>query len=183
MTLDEIEKKYDVILADPPWKYRNWSKRGEGKGAAAQYDTMAVDDIMRLPVGNIAAKDSVLFMWATFPLLPQAFAVMRAWGFDYKTGGAWAKKTKNGKDAFGTGYIFRSAAELFLVGTRGHVSPMNRKTRNIINAVAREHSRKPDEQYELIENLFPGTNRIELFARQHREGWDVFGNETDKFGG
>lgn len=183
MTLDEIEKKYDVILADPPWKYRNWSKRGEGKSAACHYDTMAVDDIMRLPVGNIAAKDSVLFMWATFPLLPQAFAVMRAWGFDYKTGGAWAKKTKNGKDAFGTGYIFRSAAELFLVGTRGHVSPLNRKTRNIINAVAREHSRKPDEQYELIENLFPGTNRIELFARQHREGWDVFGNETDKFGG
>lgn len=65
MTLDEIEKKYDVILADPPWKYRNWSKRGEGKGAAGQYDTMAVDDIMRLPVGNIAAKDSVLFMWVT----------------------------------------------------------------------------------------------------------------------
>ena len=174
-------KRYNVILADPPWRFKLYSAKGVNKKSAnGQYDTMTLNDLKALPVADIAAKDCCLFMWATFPMLREAFEVMDAWGFSYKSGGAWPKTTKNGKDAFGTGYIFRSAAEVFLVGTKGHVKPMNRSTRNVLHGVVREHSRKPDEQYPFIENLFGG-ERIELFARQSRQGWDCWGNDTEHF--
>lgn len=180
MSLTFPTRQYGVIYADPPWSYQNWSAKGEHKGAAAQYDCMSLDDLKRLPVDFCAAPDSVLFMWATFPMLPEAVDLMRAWGFTYKSGGAWHKKTKHGKSAFGTGYIFRSAAELFLVGTRGAPKGLNRSTRNIIEAPVREHSRKPDCTYDLIEGLFSGPY-LELFARQRRPGWDAWGNQVDKF--
>lgn len=175
-------KKYSVILADPPWKFQTFSAKGiTTKGAEGNYSCMPIEEIQQMPVADLADKDCFLFMWATFPLLPEALATMAAWGFKYKTGASWHKTTKNGKDAFGTGYVFRSAAELLLVGTRGKPKTLNRSTRNVIHGVVREHSRKPDSQYEMIESLCSG-ERIELFARQHRTGWDCWGNETDKFG-
>lgn len=178
---DFPNKKYACILADPPWKFKNFSdKKISKKGAAGHYPCMALDDIKSLPVADIAEKDCFLFMWATFPLLPEALETMTAWGFTYKTGAAWHKMTKNGKTAFGTGFIFRSAAELLLVGTCGHPKTLNRSTRNVLQGVVREHSRKPDEQYALIESLCAG-ERIELFARQTVSGWDCWGNETNKF--
>lgn len=178
---DFPSKKYACILADPPWKFKTYSPKGiTAKGAESHYPCMTLDEIQRLPVADIADKDCFLFLWATFPMLPEALATVEAWGFTYKTGAAWIKRTKNGKTAFGTGYIFRSAAELLLVGTRGHPKTLNRSTRNVLQGVVREHSRKPDEQYALIESLCVG-ERIELFARQTVDGWDCWGNEKNKF--
>lgn len=183
--IDKVEfpnGKYGVIYADPPWSYKNYSVKGIGKGAAGQYHCMPLDKIKALgeQISHSADKDCALFMWATFPLLPEAIQVMASWGFQYKSGAAWHKKTKNGKTAFGTGYIFRSAAELLLVGTRGKPKVKNRSTRNLIEAETREHSRKPDETAIMIENLYAGPY-LELFARTTRNGWSNWGNETDKF--
>lgn len=173
---------YGVIYADPPWEYKNWSYKGQHKGAAAQYDCMSLEDLkaMRDDVTLACAPDCVLFMWATFPMLPEAIDLMKAWGFQYKSGAAWHKKTKHGKTAFGTGYIFRSAAELLLVGVSGKPKSLNRSTRNLIEAEAREHSRKPDCTYDLIEGLYAGPY-LELFARTQRQGWTAWGNQTEKF--
>lgn len=172
---------YACLLSDPPWSFKTFSAKGHAKSAHAQYGCMSRADLNALPVQEIAAKDSVMFMWATFPMLPDAVALMAAWGFTYKTGGAWAKQSKTGaKWAFGTGYIFRSAAELLLVGTRGKPEWTSRSERNLWAAPVREHSRKPDCVHETIERLTVGP-RLELFAREARPGWDVWGNQTDKF--
>lgn len=173
---------YRTILADPPWRFTLHSEAGEEKSPQAQYACMALPDIAALPVGQLAHPDGcALVMWATFPMLPEALDVMRAWGFAFVTGGAWAKQSSTGaKWAFGTGYVLRSAAELFLIGKRGDVSPLNRSTRNLLVAPVREHSRKPDQFRTDIEALFPGP-RAELFARERAPGWDAWGNEVGKF--
>lgn len=185
------DRRYGVILSDPPWHFDNWGRSGSHKGAAAKYPCVKLCDLKRIPVADVAEKDCVLFMWATFPMLPEAHELLSAWGFKHKTGFAWHKKTKHGKSAFGTGYVLRSAAEVLLVGTRGKPKPLNRSTRNVIEtvedadncieAMVREHSRKPDVQYEIIENLFPGPY-LEMFARQRwSDNWDAWGNQTEKF--
>ena len=134
---------------------------------------------------------------ATFALLPAALDLMRTWGFQFKTGGPWIKRAGNGNPAMGTGYVLRSAAELFLIGTLGAPRTKNKGQRNllltgdwphrtedidsiIVDSLRREHSRKPDEMIPLIENLFDGPY-LELFARTQRPGWTVWGNQTDKF--
>lgn len=171
---------YRAILADPPWEYEHYSKAGEKKAAQAHYECMSTADICALPVGHLARGDAALVMWATFPMLPDAFKVMDAWGFTYKTGGAWTKTTKHGKTAFGTGYILRGAAEIYLVGTVGKPRWRSKSVRNQITAPARGHSRKPDQMPRDIERLLDGPY-LELFARERRPGWDAWGNETDKF--
>src|ERR1039458_4371236 len=98
---------YDLIMADPPWQYENWSAAGEHKNASAKYSCMSLDEIKRLPVGDLAAPDCILMLWATNPLLDKAFDVMTAWGFAFKTAGHWVKKTASGKLAFGTGYVLQ----------------------------------------------------------------------------
>lgn len=172
---------YGAILADPPWYFRNYSAAGEAKNPVAHYDCMSNADIASLPVNQLAAPDCALLMWATAPMLPDAIDLMRAWGFTFKSSGAWAKQSSTGeKWAFGTGYCFRSAAEFFLLGTIGKPAIRSRSVRNLIVAPVREHSRKPDDQYAMVEDLFDGPY-AELFARQQRPGWDVWGNQTDKF--
>lgn len=173
--------RYGLIMADPPWTYENWSEKGEGKNAAQQYDLMSIDDIKAMPVGHLAAPDAVLWLWATNPLLDQAFDVIRAWGFQFKTGGHWSKRTARGKQAFGTGYILRCAGEPFLIATNGN--PWTAKNvRSVIEGPIREHSRKPDEAFAAAERLCGDVRRLEMFSRQERPGWDVFGNEVGKFG-
>lgn len=173
---------FNCILADPPWSFKNFSPKGHAKGAHAQYACMDRAELTLLPVRSVAAEDCALFMWATWPMLPDAIVLMSAWGFTYKTGGAWAKQSKTGSAwAFGTGYIFRSASELLLVGTRGKPEWLNRSERNLWVAPIREHSRKPDIVHQMIERLTPGP-RLELFARETRPGWTAWGNETAKFG-
>lgn len=171
---------FDLIMADPPWLYENWSKKGEHKNATAQYDCSPLDWIKGLPVEVLAADDCVLWLWATNPMLPQGIAVIEAWGFTFKTAGHWVKRTRHGKLAFGTGYIMRCAGEPFLIGTRG-APRCARNVRSVIEGPVREHSRKPDEAFAAAEALMPHARRIELFSRQVRSGWTVWGDEVGKF--
>ena len=171
---------FDLIMADPPWSFRTRSKKGEGKSAQAHYGCMSIDDIAAMPVPVLAARDAVLWLWATNPLLRQAFDVLEAWGFTFKTAGHWAKLTKNGCQAFGTGYLLRCAGEPFLIGTRGKPKT-SRSVRSVVMGPLREHSRKPDEAFAAAEKLMPSAARLELFSRQPRPGWSVWGNETEKF--
>jgi N6-adenosine-specific RNA methylase IME4 len=172
--------RYGLIMADPAWSFDNWSAKGEKKNAKAHYRCMPLADIKALPVNHLAAPDCLLWLWATNPMLPQALETMAAWGFTFKTAGVWHKRTVHGKTAFGPGYILRGASEPFLIGTIGKPKTTN-SVRTVIEGVVREHSRKPEEAYEAAERLVPDVWRCELFSRQQRPGWTVWGNETEKF--
>ena len=173
--------KYGVLLADPPWSFRNYSAKGEAKNPKAHYPCMDLAAIKALPIHQLAAPDCALIMWATSPMLPKAIETMRAWGFSFKTAGAWSKQSSTGaKWAFGTGYCCRSAAEFFLLGTIGKPRQRVRNVRNLIVAPVPQHSRKPDQMRGDIEALWPGPY-AELFARESTPGWDAFGNEVSKF--
>jgi len=179
---------YGLIMADCPWYFKNYSKKGEGRNATAHYDCMKLEDIKALPVHQLAADDCLLWLWATNPMLPQALEVMSSWGFTFKTAGTWVKRIKPkpgetiGKVAFGGGYRLRSGNEPFLIGTYGNPKT-SRSVSGVVEAIRREHSRKPDEAYEAASILVPNVRKIELFAREEREGWDVWGNEITKFSG
>jgi N6-adenosine-specific RNA methylase IME4 len=172
------DRRYPVILADPPWAFEAYGKEtGLDRSAEAHYPTMSTDSICAMPVADIATPDAVLFLWATAPHLLKAIEVMRAWGFEYRTGAVWDK------EVMGMGYYFRVQHELLLVGKRGALPvplPANRP-RSVIRGGRREHSRKPDEVYGIIERMYPELPKIELFARQAREGWAMWGNEPEKF--
>lgn len=173
---------YQFIMADPPWLFKNYSEKGEEKNATARYDCMSIDEIRALPVGHLAGEDCVLWLWATNPMLPEALSTLAAWGFTFKTAGHWSKKTKHGKQAFGTGYILRCAGEPFLIGTMGDPKFAS-NVRSVVEGPIREHSQKPDEAYAAAERLCPRVlRRADLFARQVRHGWDGFGDELHKFG-
>lgn len=173
--------RYRVILADPAWLFALRSPKGEGKAPQAHYRCMPLADIQALPVSQLAAPDCACIMWATAPMLPQALATLDAWGFTFKSAGSWAKQSPTGASwAFGPGYIYRSAAEFWLLGTIGRPAQRSRSIRNLIVAPRREHSRKPDQMHADIEALFDGPY-VELFARSQRPGWDCWGNETTKF--
>lgn len=173
---------FDLIMADPPWRFRGFTSESDrSKGASRHYDCMELEAIKALPVAQIAARDCLLWLWATNPMLPQAFETLAAWGFSFRTAGHWSKRNPDsGKLAFGYGYILRCAGEPFLIGTRGNPKT-TRGTRSVIEGRAREHSRKPEEAFSAAEALMPGARRIELFSRQPRQGWTVWGNETRKF--
>ena len=175
------EKKYGVIYADPEWKFQVYSDNtGQDRAAGNHYPTSPTDEICARPVADIAAKDCVLFLCATAPMLPDALRVMEAWGFKYKSHLVWRKPH------VGTGYWFRNGHELLLVGTRGKIPAPAPGTQfdSIINAPTTEHSEKPDRFYEIIEAYFPNLPKIELNARRRREGWSAWGNEApdDQFG-
>lgn len=173
---------YRVILADPPWRFANYSAKGEKKNPNQHYDCMTIDELKLLPVDQLAQGDCALIMWATWPMLPQALELLDAWGFTYKAGGAWAKQSSTGKKwAFGPGYIYRVASEPWILGTIGKPKRISRAIRNLIVSPTREHSRKPDQMVEDIERLFDGP-RAELFARTGRANWDQWGLEVGKFG-
>lgn len=172
---------YGLIMADPPWSFDNYSAAGEGRNAKAHYGCMDLAAIAALPVSQLAAPDCILWLWATNPMLPDAIAVLKAWGFEFKTAGHWAKRTRHGKLAFGTGYVLRCAGEPYLIGTIG-APKTSRSVRSVIEGPIREHSRKPEEGYAAAAMLATGTDRrCELFSRQQRPGWDVWGDETHKF--
>lgn len=184
--------KYGAILADPPWQYAMRSDKGYDKSPEAHYQTLPLDEIKALPVGQLAGPSCYLFLWSTWPHLPQAFEVMTAWGFTYVTGGSWLKRTENWKPAFGTGYVQRSATEPYLIGKIGRPELASKAERNLIiaaeeipdslDAYRREHSRKPVEMRAMIERLLPRQYFAELFAREAWQGHDIWGNDTGKFG-
>jgi N6-adenosine-specific RNA methylase IME4 len=172
-------RKYKIIYADPPWSYRVWAKETGGRTARSHYRVMSVEEIYKLPVNNIVDNNSILFLWATYPNLPEAFEVIKAWGFEYKTVAfTWVKIYKSGKPVIGLGYWTRANAEICLLATKGHPKRINSGVSQIIMSVPEEHSKKPDEVRNRIVTLMGDLPRIELFARQKPEGWDVWGNEV-----
>jgi N6-adenosine-specific RNA methylase IME4 len=164
--------RYSLILADPPWRY-DFSNTS-GRAVENHYPTMDISDLCKLPVGGIAADNSILFLWATSPKLPEAFEVMKAWGFDYKTCAIWRKS------GMGLGYYFRQDHELLLIGTRGTpgVPPPEARVSSVVDASKSRHSEKPEVFRDLIEAMYPQSKRVELFCRKPREGWTVWGNEV-----
>jgi N6-adenosine-specific RNA methylase IME4 len=175
------ERRYVVLYADPPWRFEVYSRdTGLDRDAANHYPVMTLDDIKALDVASIAASDSVLFLWGTSPMIEHAHEVMRAWGFAYKSQFIWVK------DRVGLGFWARGKHEILLVGTRGKVPAPAPGTQfpSVIEAKAREHSRKPDEAYEIIERYFPTAPKVELFARPGmlRPTWDYWGPEAPPFG-
>jgi len=164
--------RFPVIYADPPWRY-DFAPTDSRKIENA-YPTMDLEDIKALPVDGVCHDDAVLFLWATSPKLPEAFAVMEAWGFTYRTCMVWVK------DKIGMGYYARQKHELLLIGARGNLpvpEPGNRPP-SVIEAPRGEHSKKPDETYGIIEAMYPEYTRLELFARRTREGWASWGNQV-----
>ena len=173
-TMVNGKKKYQIILADPPWHF--WG--GGWKNQTQHYKTMSMDEIKNLPVKDLADKNCVLFLWVTFPVLKDAFDVIESWGFKYSTCGFnWVKKTKEGKYHFGLGYWTRANSELCLIATKGKPVRQSASVSQIIDTVVEEHSKKPDIVKDKIVELMGDLPRIELFARDKTKGWDVWGNE------
>lgn len=167
-------KLYNVIYADPPWRFQNFSEAGMDRSASNHYPTMIWEDIAVLEVPS--ADDAVCFMWATVPMLPEALAVLRRWGFEYKSQVVWVKERP------GTGYWVRNWHEILLIGTKGQVPAPAPGTQppSVVQAPAGGHSEKPTIFAETIEKLFPNVPKLELFSRQPRYGWDVMGNEVEE---
>ena len=170
---------YDVVVIDPPWPFKTWSQAGEGKSASAHYRVMTLADIMALPVRELLKPNAVVLLWTTGAMLEKAVAVMQAWGITYKTEIAWRKVTCNGNPRMGLGFWARSMHEPVLLGTFG--KPPKFTLPSCFDGVAREHSRKPDEFYQMIDERAPGLRRADVFAREKREGWDCWGDEVEKF--
>lgn len=175
-----------VIAIDPPWPFEHWGEPGP-KSIEAQYHCMTLDEIAALPVRDLALPDCWLFLWATGPLLPVACDVMRGWGFTFVSPLTWRKVTKTGKQKMGLGRVLRTMSEFVLIGKIGE-PPFRKAVGSILEAemfdgVAREHSRKPEEFYQLVDEFALSELRADIFARTRRPGWESFGDELDKFEG
>lgn len=179
------DHRFSTILADPPWQFQNRTgKVAPEHRLLSRYGTMDLQDIMALPVSQISADTAHLYLWVPNALLPDGIRVMEAWGFHYKSNIVWHKIRKDGgSDGRGVGFYFRNVTELVLFGVKG----MNARTlsagRTQVNYLAtrkREHSRKPDEFYNIVESCSPGPY-LELFARGSREGWSVWGNQSEDY--
>jgi N6-adenosine-specific RNA methylase IME4 len=180
--LPEADEGWATIVADPPWRFVNRTgKVAPEHRRLDRYDTMAVDEIAALPVADVAAGDAHLYLWVPNALLPAGLQVMAGWGFRYVSNLVWAKRRKDGgPDGRGVGFYFRNVTELILFGVRGSLRtlPPGRRQVNMIETRKREHSRKPDESYDVIEACSPGPY-LELFARYPRQGWTAWGHEAD----
>jgi N6-adenosine-specific RNA methylase IME4 len=189
MSASPLDQHYGVIYADPPWTFSTYSRKGKGRSAEAYYDCLSLEEIKAIPIRRWAAKNCVLFLWATDPLLAQALEVIKAWEFTYKTVGFhWAKlKQSVNRDFYtdssffsGLGFWTRANPELCLLATRGNPHRRRADVQKLIISPRREHSRKPDEVYERIEALCEGPY-LEVFARNTRDGWHNVGEELDAF--
>ena len=183
--VNTVENKgYKAILADPPWRFTNRTgKVAPEHKRLNRYDTLSLEEIMEIPVSLAANESSHLYLWVPNALLPEGLEVMKAWGFQYKSNLIWHKIRKDGgPDGRGVGFYFRNTTEIVLFGIRGRMRTLQpgRSQVNIIRSQKQEHSRKPDELYEIIENCSPGPY-LEIFARGKRKGWDVFGNQADNY--
>lgn len=177
-----LETKFKTVLADPPWRFVNRTgKMAPEHRRLHRYQTMELADIKALPVGDICDEPAHLYLWVPNALLDEGLGVMKAWGFTYKSNIVWHKVRKDGgPDGRGTGFYFRNVTEIILFGTRGknaRTGPAGRSQVNILSTRKREHSRKPDEQYHLIESCSPGPH-LELFARGRRPGWTSWGDQA-----
>lgn len=170
--LEQLNKRYPVIYADPPWQY-DFAKDSADE-IEEHYPTMSITEICALPVSDICTNDAVLFLWTTSPKLPEAFKVLDWWGFTYRTCQIWDKEW------IGPGYYFRQQHEILIVATKGNLpvpEPSNRFP-SVYRERRTEHSKKPQKYYEFIDAMYPELPKIELFSRNTREGWDVWGNQV-----
>ncbi len=174
---------FATVLADPPWQFMNRTgKVAPEHRRLSRYDTMTTAEIRALPVTEVVADNAHLYLWVPNALIADGLHVMEAWGFTYKSNIVWAKRRKDGgPDGRGVGFYFRNVTELILFGVRGKMRTLapGRRQVNIIETRKREHSRKPDEQYDIIEDCSPGPY-LELFARYGRSGWVSWGLEADE---
>ena len=172
-----IPRKFNILYADPPWKY----ERNKVQGAAEHhYPTMSIEQLCALDVEKITDENCALFLWSTFPFLPEALRLIKAWGFTYKTiAFVWLKQNRKNKDwFFGLGFWTRGNAEICLLATKGKPKRKSAKVSQLIISPIDKHSKKPDIVREKIVELMGDLPRIELFARQTTPGWEVFGNEV-----
>ncbi len=178
-------QKFQTILADPPWQFQNRTgKMAPEHKRLSRYPTMSLDDICDMPVEAVAGEPAHLYLWVPNALLPEGLKVMEHWGFKYKSNLIWYKIRKDGgPDRRGVGFYFRNVTEVLLFGVRGknaRTLQPGRSQENIMSTQKREHSRKPDEQYDLIERCSFG-KRLEIFARGPRSGWTVWGNQSENY--
>lgn len=178
--LTKVDGRFSTILADPPWQFQNRTgKMAPEHKRLLRYPTMKLDEIKQLPIDDLAAEQSHLYLWCPNALLQEGLAVMQAWGFKYKSNIIWHKERKDGgSDGRGVGFYFRNVTEMVLFGIKGRIRTLapGRSQVNYISTRKREHSRKPDEIFDLIESCSPGPY-LELFARFPRKGWSQWGNE------
>jgi N6-adenosine-specific RNA methylase IME4 len=183
--LPRVRGGFKTILADPPWQFQNRTgKMAPEHKRLSRYETMNLEDILAMPVADVAAETAHLYLWVPNALLPEGLRVMEAWGFQYKSNIVWHKVRKDGgPDGRGVGFYFRNTTELVLFGVRGKnartLAP-GRSQVNILRTMKREHSRKPDEMYDLVEACSPGPF-LELFARGTRPGWKGWGNQAEGY--
>jgi len=181
--LPTVSDGFQTVLADPPWRFTNRTgKVAPEHKRLDRYSTMDLADIKALPVGDVTAKNAHLYLWVPNALLLEGIEVLQAWGFRYVSNIVWAKRRKDGgPDGRGVGFYFRNVTEPILFGVKGSMRTLApaRSTVNMIETRKREHSRKPDEQYDLIESCSPGPY-LEMFARYARPGWTAWGNEADE---
>ncbi len=184
---------YDICELDPPWHYQLRSAKGEAKSPQAHYATMPLADIAAMPVGDLIAPGGMVILWCTWPLVAAGahVEVLKGYGLRPVTGGGWAKRTASDKLRWGPGYIARSLHEPYIIGTLPGSDWSGASFPNLVetlesvsvDGLAREHSRKPDEFYALVEKAWPEARRVSLFSRQSRSGWSTWGNEATKFDG
>lgn len=178
-------KRYQLIYADPPWSFKTRSPKGEGRSAKKHYkneSVMSIKEIKALPVNELSERDSILLMWVTDPFLEKGFEVINSWGFTYKTVGFYWVKQLAKSEGFhiGNGYYTRANPEQCLLATRGKgLKRLDKSVRRLIISRIREHSRKPDEVYPRVQQLWGDVTRLEMFARYKHPGWDVWGNEVE----
>jgi N6-adenosine-specific RNA methylase IME4 len=173
-------KKYKVIYADPPWSYKDKALAGN-RGAGCKYKVMESSDISKINMGGVADNDCVLFMWVTMPKLNECFNLIKTWGFEYKTVAfTWIKLNKNKPTPFmGMGRWTRANAEVCLLATKGKPKRISASVHSVVQTPIEKHSKKPDEVRKRIVELMGDVPRIELFAREKKDGWDVWGNEVE----
>lgn len=175
--------RFKTVVADPPWQFQNRTgKMAPEHKRLNRYSTMKLEDIMEIPVSEVVENKAHLYLWVPNALLPEGLAVMKAWGFEYKTNIIWEKVRKDGQpDGRGVGFYFRNVTEILLFGIKGDhnrtLSPARSQV-NLIRSIKREHSRKPDEVFPIIEACSPGPY-LEMFARGKRDGWTLWGNQAN----
>lgn len=172
--------KFDLVLIDPPWKY-GIDLMPKSRKTENHYNTMTIEEIANLPIQNVVSVPSIIFLWATNPILPEALSTMEKWGYTYTTKIEWIKR-KNGEIQMGMGWNVRGATESLLIGKAGNYplpEPKNRP-KSVLEAPRTRHSEKPELSYTTIEKMYPEARRLEIFARKSRKGWYVVGNQIDQ---
>lgn len=175
-------KKYKIIYVDPPWSFSNKNTGGSMKsGADAHYTTMSISDLKNMDIQSICDKDCILFMWWVSSQPQEALDLVKSWGFKIKNmnGFVWVKRTKLWKLFFGMGFWTRAGSESCLIAVKGKIKPVNKSVRAVVEAINEKHSKKPDLFADKIVELMGDLPRLEIFARDKKKGWDIFGNEIN----